>query len=140
MLAALPARRRGYVVTLLHLGLRSSELYRLAFADYDIARNEVRVHGTKTKLSDRYIALTEEFRDILSNRQRQNPTDPLCDPWTNRDRDLKVATKKAGIIPFSCNDLRRTFATGQARAGVPLHVLMQVMGHADTRMLSRVYA
>ena len=37
------------------------------------------------------------------------------------------------------NDLRRTFSHWMSDQGVPNEVIAPMMGHADTRMLSRVY-
>ncbi len=44
-----------------------------------------------------------------------------------------------GLERCSPNDLRRTFASWQVEAGVPLFPIAQAMGHKDTRMLERVY-
>ncbi|HSN92799.1 MAG TPA: tyrosine-type recombinase/integrase, partial [Anaeromyxobacteraceae bacterium] len=54
-------------------------------------------------------------------------------------RDLADACAEAKIERCSPNDLRRTFASWQVEAGVPLFPIAQAMGHKDTRMLERVY-
>ena len=59
--------------------------------------------------------------------------------WRNARRDLLEACERAGIERCSPNDLRRTFASWQVEAGVPLYPIAQAMGHKDTRMLERVY-
>ncbi len=59
--------------------------------------------------------------------------------WQNARRDLADACERAGIGRCSPNDLRRTFASWQVEAGVPLFPIAQAMGHQDTRMLERVY-
>ena len=59
--------------------------------------------------------------------------------WRNARRDLVDACDRAGIERCSPNDLRRTFASWQVEAGVPLYPIAQAMGHKDTRMLERVY-
>jgi len=63
----------------------------------------------------------------------------LFTPWRNARRDLAEACERAGIERCSPNDLRRTFASWQVEAGVPLFPIAQAMSHKDTRMLERVY-
>ncbi len=65
--------------------------------------------------------------------------DALFQPWANVRRDLVDACTAAKIERCSPNDLRRTFASWQVEAGVPLFPIAQAMGHKDTRMLERVY-
>jgi hypothetical protein len=59
--------------------------------------------------------------------------------WTNVRRDLHVACGTAGIPPCSPNDLRRTCATWLRALGAPPDLIAGVLGHADTRMVERVY-
>ncbi|HAM54084.1 MAG TPA: hypothetical protein DCQ64_01185 [Candidatus Rokubacteria bacterium] len=63
----------------------------------------------------------------------------LFAPWGNIRRDLADACERAGIEPLSHNDLRRTFSHWMSEAGVMNEHLAPMMGHADTRMLDRVY-
>ena len=65
--------------------------------------------------------------------------DALFQPWANVRRDVADACTAAKIERCSPNDLRRTFASWQVEAGVPLFPIAQAMGHKDTRMLERVY-
>jgi integrase len=60
-------------------------------------------------------------------------------PWANVRRDLADACENAEIERCSPIDLRRTYASSQVEAGVPLFRSAQAMGHKDTRMLERVY-
>ena len=63
----------------------------------------------------------------------------LFTAWRNVRRDLAEACERASIERFSPNDLRRTFASWQVEAGVPLFPIAQATGPKDTRMLERVY-
>ncbi len=57
----------------------------------------------------------------------------------NFRRDLAAACRRAGIGRLSPNDLRRTHAEWLRRGGVQSADLAPVMGHADSRMVERVY-
>ena len=59
-------------------------------------------------------------------------------PWGNVRRDLALACDKVGIEPCSPNDLRHTCATWLRQDGPP-DLIAPLMGHADTRMVERVY-
>jgi integrase len=139
LLAATPSERRDYIVMYLHLGLRKSELYRIELSDCDFDRNEVRVRGSKTLSADRLMPMSPEVYDVLWSRREDRP---MFQPWHegNADRELRRWAKRAELGPLSFNDLRRTFATTLAAAGVPVLHLMHLMGHKSTRMLERVYA
>ncbi len=60
-------------------------------------------------------------------------------PWINIRRDLHVACDAVKIARCSPNDLRRTCATWLRAAGASPELIAPVMGHADTRMVERVY-
>jgi integrase len=53
----------------------------------------------------------------------------LFTAWRSVRPDLADACERAGIERCSPNDLRRTFASWQVEAGVPLFPIAQAMGH-----------
>lgn len=59
-------------------------------------------------------------------------------PSTVRAELTKVA-RHAGVGPISPNELRHTAATRMADAGIPPHVVADVLGHTSTRMVDAVY-
>ena len=65
--------------------------------------------------------------------------DLLFPPWANVRRDLLEACARAGIERCSPNDLRRTYGRWMRIAAFPDEIIAPTMGHADTRMLERVY-
>lgn len=127
LLEATPEHRKNLIMAYLQCGLRRSEAYKLEL----LPASEMRVHGTKSAGANRLMPLT----DLASEAVRYGFTE-----WKNGNRDLKRYAKRAGIGPITFNDLRRTFATHLARAGVPILHLMALMGHKSTRMLEQVYA
>lgn len=60
-------------------------------------------------------------------------------PWSAVRGDLGRACARAGIEPCSPNDLRRTTATWMRQGGVAPDVIGALLGHADGRMVERVY-
>lgn len=55
------------------------------------------------------------------------------------DMVIRRACKSLGVPPASPNDLRRSFATVHAAAGVPDYVTARKMGHLGERMVRQVY-
>lgn len=137
VLLALPVQWRDHFVMYRQLGLDESELYKLWPSDINWQRNELRVRGTKTEKRDRILPLTRETRAILEDRAAR---EPMFTFWHNALRDLARACEKAGVKRVNLKDLRRSFATELAIAGVPALHLKDLMGHASLRMLEQVYA
>lgn len=139
LLAATPSAYRDHMICYLHLGVRKSELFRIQSDDCNFVTREVRVRGTKTDEADRILPMSPEVYDVLWSRREDSPTFAFWHEG-NADRELRRWAKRAQLGPLSFNDLRRTFATTLAIAGVPILHLMHLMGHKSTRMLERVYA
>lgn len=139
LLQQVPPTRNDEIVMYLHLGLSKSELFRITPFDCNFERREVRVRGTKTTGRDRLMPMSPEVHEILQRRQARTP---MFDAWLpgNADRELRRWARRAHLEPISFNDLRRTFCTTLALAGVPPLHLMHLMGHTSTRMIERVYA
>jgi len=138
-LALLPPRRE-YLQAFCGLGVRDSELYRITASD---VTDDGRVGdpGTKTDAAERWLHPPNELLVMLQRRAEDvGPDQPIFPEWANVRRDLHAACERAEIAPVSPNDLRRTFATWQAEAGVPEAVTASLMGHTSSAMVRRVYA
>ncbi len=112
--------------------------------DEDVSHNlsTVLIRGTKRSTRYRMVPIvSDNARSLLEYALRHAAgTDGfLFLPWVSARRDLIVACRRAGIPRCSPNDLRRTCATWLRVAGVPPDLIAPVMGHADTRMVERVY-
>ncbi len=102
----------------------------------------VLLRGTKRKTRFRTVPIVSPAQQSLlayALEHAKGTDDALFQPWGNVRRDLADACEEAKIERCSPNDLRRTFASWQVEAGVPLFPIAQAMGHKDTRMLERVY-
>jgi integrase len=104
----------------------------------------VRVRGSKRDTRDRVVPIARVWQEDLLAIARlyaQGKEPQMFKPWlhSNSIRDLWLCAQRVKIERFSWNDLRRTCAQWMRRDGVALEHVSAVLGHADTRMVSRVY-
>jgi integrase len=97
----------------------------------------------------RHVYLTEEgrrfFERATAAKQGNEPIFLRADgkPWgtAHQQRPLARACAAANITPaISFHILRHTYGSQLAMRGVPLQVIAEGLGHADTRITSRHYA
>lgn len=138
LLAGLVKSRRCYVIAYVNTGCRRTELWRIEPRDVNLDTGMLHVRGTKTAGADRWIPISDELRPILVERMATS-RGPVFPKWYET-KPLQWACRRAKIPPVSCNDLRRTFASWLAQAGVPMLVTARMMGHVSTKMIERVYA
>ena len=158
--------RRIWLRIFLRTGCRYGELHRITAADIDHEHIRVRLHAYKgrknRKQLPRFVPLAKDAYEALSGLAEETPTGPLfphlagcplinpkkrkpnreptCTCQSDFHRILRIACKHAGIVTVTPNDLRRTYASWMARAGVPEHILKKFMGHSGTsQMLIQVY-
>lgn len=144
LLGAMPQARREYLIAYVYLGVRASELARIRTVDVNLneAQGTVRVRGTKTAGADRVLPIADALRPVLVRRAARvgDPSASLFPAWGNIRRDLHEGCRRSGIPPVSPNDLRRTFCTWLAEAGVAELTIARLMGHTNSAMVRRVYA
>jgi integrase len=99
----------------------------------------IRPPGTKTDERDRWIPLSAAARRAVDECLAVDGK-YLVTPWTNMKRDMANPCKRAGVKPFIWKDIRRTFCSRCAQAGVPEYWVVKLMGHSDSKMIRRVYA
>ena len=140
-------------VTAAMTGLRQGELLALRWIDVDWVARRVRVadnytrgrldspksrEGRSVPMADRVAGELER----LFQRSRWQADDDLvfCHPQTGHLLDpSKVrkrfgeALERAGVRKITFHELRHTFGTRLAAAGVPLRAIQEWMGHADAK-------
>lgn len=135
--------RREYLIVYRMLGLRWSELYKL-----EPRGTLCHVHGTKTRASDRVMALPLQVQEILQRAQvlaRERSCTHLFPHWGNNeiDRCLTKAARSAGVVDehtyVSVNVLRASFCTELVLAGVHTRKIAALMGHSNTRTAEHWY-
>ncbi len=97
----------------------------------------VKVRGTKTGYRDRVVPVPwDEFVALLTLAAPHVP----FRPWGNVRRDLEVACRALDLTRVTPRDLRRTCGQILRREfGVPPALIAPYLGHADARMVEKVY-
>jgi integrase len=143
LLSACPEHLAPIVGLALQTGMRRGEILGLKWDHVDLAMGFLYLEATATKTSTaRTVPLTSEARRILASQPRH-----ITAPWVfwygpgRRIGDPKkawqAATRRAGLTDLHFHDLRHTFASHLAMAGVDLLTLQALLGHKTTRMTVR---
>jgi integrase len=154
------ATERALYLTAAMSGLRQGELVALRWEDVDWRANRIRVRrnytrqrfGTpKSRRSSRSVPMIERVGRELERHHRasafQGDEDLVFPhPQTGHPLDaskirkrFREALERVGLRSIRFHDLRHTFGTHCASAGVPLRTLQEWMGHRDYKT-TLVYA
>jgi integrase len=138
---------RTLVNAALFTGCRYGELTRLRVGDFNPDTGTVFVAQSKSGKA-RHVILSEEgqrfFAQITAGRSNNSVLLPKAggEPWgySHQLRPMRDACDRARIPDASFHVLRHTSASHLVMSGVPVPVVAQNLGHADTRMTERHYA
>lgn len=152
--------RKLHVLAYLHLGVRRSELFTILPEHVNLSAKTVWIDGTKTDGAARTVTLSDTACTVMALKLKDTkPGQPLFEKWDKVHRDLTTAWKRARkaliasapdatererlavTLPtaLTTNDLRRTFCSLMAAAGVPLHHCADLLGHKSLDMVMQVY-
>ncbi len=135
---------RGALLT----GCRYSELTAFHTADFNADAGVVTVRESKAG-KPRHVVLTDEGRQFFRQRMAGKVGDELIftradgGGWrrSHQRRPMLAACRRAKIKPpISFHGLRHTHGSLLAMRGVPMGVIAEQLGHADTRMTEKHYA
>jgi integrase len=131
---------RDLVQAALLTGCRFGELIRLTASD---VKHGGTVHVRKSKSGkERYVVLTDEGTEFFTRLAAGHTGDHRLLDWHQQAqrRALVAALERAHITPpITFHGLRHTYASHAIMNGVPLMVVAQNLGHADTRMVEYHY-
>ena len=117
-------------------------------ADFNADAGVITVRESKAG-KPRHVVLTEEgqrlFADSTAGKLGSDPiftrTDGRVWGRSHQLRPMREACRRAKIKPeISFHVLRHTHGSALAMKGVPMGVIAEQLGHADTRMTEKHYA
>lgn len=145
---ACPEDFRKLVKGALFTGCRYGELINLKVNNFNQDSGTVAIQVSKSG-KPRHIVLTEEgkafFGNMIAGKAGKDPIfthkDGTVWSGSHQKRRIVDACKNAEITPvISFHVLRHTHGSLLAMQGVPMPVIAQQLGHADTRMTEKHYA
>jgi integrase len=115
----------------LYAGLRLNEVKHLSPEDIRDGCIYISPDISKNK-KNREIPLTPKLTDILAHTSYD----------FNHDikKSFATAVRRAGLTGIRFHDMRRTFGSMLAQAGVPIFDISKLMGHASPTLTAKVYA
>ena len=135
---------RGALAT----GCRYGELGRIRVSDFDAQSRTVTIVKSKQS-KPRHIALSDEGAAFFAAITAKQPRTALVfsrtdgEAWgaSHQQRPLIEASLRARLEPpCTFHILRHTYASALAIKGVPMRVIADQLGHADTRVTEKHYA
>ncbi len=140
LMGELPKRRRAAVAFMVATSAEWGAVERAERADIDLDAGEILVRGTKNQKRWRTVPILGMFEDLIELVLDGAPSEGLLfNEWGSVRRDLALACERAEVQRVSPNDLRRSTAKWLRNAGVEPQLIASMMGHADSRMVERVY-
>lgn len=143
LLAALPQPQRAAEAVMWACGWEWAAVERATVADFDLSAGTAFARGTKTATRARLTAITRAevlpwLAEVLDGRA---PTDLVWAGLRN-DTALKLHQRTCRELELevsTLHDWRHTFAVRELQAGRSVQFVAQMLGHANTVSVQRVY-
>ncbi len=128
---AVPENLKKYYIFVLLTGQRRSEALR--FNAKEIRDNYIKVNGTKTKDSKRYIPYFDGLKEIFGDEEIKFDYKP--DFVTRHFKKIFEGQD----ISYTVRDLRKTFSTNCHEKGISPKVVQKWLGHTNISMTMNTY-
>jgi integrase len=139
---------RPMVEAALCTGMRYSELARLEVQDFNSDAGTLAIRKSKSG-KPRKVYLTHEGAQLFKRLAAGHTAKDLLltrgngAPWgqANQQKPMQRACERAKIEPpLPFHQLRHTFASLCVKAGMPMKIVAEALGHASTAMTEKHYA
>jgi integrase len=128
---------KALVTVAIYSGPRRGELLKLRWSDVDFGLNTINFKQTKSN-KDRSVPMEPivktallELRDTAGNAEYVFVNPDTGTRYTDVKKSFSAACREASITDFRFHDLRHTFGTRLADAGVDVVKIKELMGHGS---------
>lgn len=142
LLQQLPEHLKVMVRFTLSTGLREANVARLEWSQVDLERRVAWIHADQAK-AGKPIGIPLNREAVVLLRQQQGKHKKFVFTYKGRPvlkcntKAWRNALKAAGIEDFRWHDLRHTWASWHVQNGTPVHILQELGGWSDIRMVQR---
>lgn len=142
LLSELPEHLAEMVRFSLATGLRQANVTGMEWTQIDLSRRMAWVHPDQAKARKAIpVPLNADAMLVLRRQQGRHSTrvftykgQPVLKP---NGHAWRLALKRANIQDFRWHDLRHTWASWHVQSGTPVHVLQELGGWSDIRMVQK---
>jgi integrase len=132
-----------YILGALHTGMRRGELVDLRWRHVTLAIGDIFVERSKSGKA-RHIPINSALQGLLHGLWGggKGPDEPVFGARTVHfvSHQFKLACRRAGLVNVRFHDLRHTFASQLAMAGVSIFHICKWLGHASVTTTEKFYA
>ncbi len=128
---------KSAIILLSQTGMRRGELFSLRWRDVNLKDKKITIKpydGFSTKSGKlRSIPISDKLNEMLLKKKRASGDGYVCRPYPRENTltdQFLLLCRKLGI-KGRLHDLRHTFASHLAMAGVPIPAIKELLGHSD---------